>query len=152
MKPKSPSIFDFRMQISSEVDLVLTARARALGLDKAAVAREVLTRWAHEESAFCEALQQERENNDKREIRLVAKRKSVSRRVQNAVFARDGFKCRQCGAEPGPSMLHIDHVIPVNAGGDNNIGNLQVLCRPCNLEKADKVVSLESAQARSGRK
>ena len=31
--------------------------------------------------------------------------------------------------------LHIDHVVPVSRGGDDVVGNLQVLCARCNLEK-----------------
>ena len=32
-------------------------------------------------------------------------------------------------------MLHADHIVPVSAGGSNEIGNLQWLCRDVNLAK-----------------
>lgn len=33
------------------------------------------------------------------------------------------------------SRHHIDHIIPLAAGGDNEPSNLQLLCPPCNLSK-----------------
>ncbi|MCE2500620.1 MAG: HNH endonuclease [Dehalococcoidia bacterium] len=35
-------------------------------------------------------------------------------------------------------LSHIDHKIPVNQGGTNDRGNLQLLCAPCNLRKSDR--------------
>ena len=49
---------------------------------------------------------------------------------------RDGPGCRKCGAgEP----LQIDHIHPLSWGGLNDIGNLQLLCAPCNGRKWAKV-------------
>lgn len=50
------------------------------------------------------------------------------------VIARDGAECRWCGTT---SALTKDHVVPVSAGGENKLSNLQVLCRECNSLKAD---------------
>lgn len=35
-------------------------------------------------------------------------------------------------------IAHIDHVIPLSRGGNNEESNLQLLCAACNLKKADK--------------
>jgi hypothetical protein len=34
--------------------------------------------------------------------------------------------------------MHLDHKMPLVKGGTNEIGNLQWLCKPCNLKKATK--------------
>ena len=58
------------------------------------------------------------------------------RKLREMVFKRDGEMCVQCG-EDDKSVLHIDHIIPkriVGSAGDQ-LDNLQVLCKACNLRK-----------------
>jgi 5-methylcytosine-specific restriction endonuclease McrA len=43
--------------------------------------------------------------------------------------------CAECGA----AGQHVDHIIPVSRGGRHAIGNLQMLCAPCNLSKNNKL-------------
>ena len=53
------------------------------------------------------------------------------------VLERDGHRCLGCGraaGEPGVK-LEIDHVLPVCAGGTDEIGNLRTLCASCNRGK-----------------
>lgn len=52
------------------------------------------------------------------------------------IFARDGYRCVQCGSGDD---LTIDHVVPLVAGGGNGDRNLQTLCRVCNEGKAAAV-------------
>lgn len=78
----------------------------------------------------------------------VMKRKG-KRYVEGAfaeVVARDGEKCRRCGKT---EHLTLDHIIPVSLlrqliGQDNeskyeDLENLEILCRRCNLFKANQV-------------
>lgn len=51
------------------------------------------------------------------------------------VLALAGHRCQQCGA----TATHADHVIARSAGGTDCMSNLQALCGPCNLRKADGV-------------
>lgn len=46
--------------------------------------------------------------------------------------------CATC-AQAKP--LTIDHIVPVSKGGTNDLGNLQLLCRPCNTSKMTKIFS-----------
>ena len=51
---------------------------------------------------------------------------------------RDGFCCRYCGrtgSDPGV-VLHIDHVVPLAAGGATREDNLRTACEDCNCCKA----------------
>ena len=52
--------------------------------------------------------------------------------VKRAVLIRDNNSCVKCGAAEN---LHIDHEIALSRGGSNDIDNLQVLCKDCNLRK-----------------
>jgi hypothetical protein len=61
----------------------------------------------------------------------------IPEHVKVAVFQRDGGRCRQCGYA-GP-YLEYDHIIPRSKGGRNTIGNIQLLCRQCNLKKGNRI-------------
>ena len=75
-------------------------------------------------------------------IRLVAYvrvphrwRTPVSRR---GVFARDGFTCQYCGAQPGRQALTIDHVVPRSRSGAKTWQNLVAACARCNRRKGGR--------------
>lgn len=56
--------------------------------------------------------------------------------VKIAVWQRDQGKCVQCGSN---SYLEFDHIIPFGKGGASTLGNVQLLCRRCNLSKGDRI-------------
>ena len=56
--------------------------------------------------------------------------------VRSEVYARDGGACVLCGAR---EYLEFDHIIPRSKGGASTVDNLQILCRKCNSEKADRI-------------
>ena len=56
----------------------------------------------------------------------------IRKAVKQAVTIRDKHRCVKCGAAEN---LHIDHVIALSRGGSNEMDNLQVLCKDCNLRK-----------------
>ena len=60
----------------------------------------------------------------------------ISQDVKNAVWQRDGGRCRQCSAE---TYLEFDHEIPFSKGGASTLNNVQLLCRKCNGEKGDRI-------------
>lgn len=45
-------------------------------------------------------------------------------------------KCACCGEKL--ATYHVDHIVPLVAGGSNDKYNLQLLCPPCNLKKKSK--------------
>jgi 5-methylcytosine-specific restriction endonuclease McrA len=73
------------------------------------------------------------------------------------VFRRDGYRCRQCGAQGGPIpeaydgrqtipmldpalwCLVLDHVVSRRNGGRHHPDNLVTLCDRCNSAKAGLV-------------
>jgi 5-methylcytosine-specific restriction endonuclease McrA len=60
-------------------------------------------------------------------------------KLRKAVFERDNYTCRYCGARG--VRLECDHVIPISRGGSNDMDNLATACLPCNRSKRDKMLS-----------
>ncbi len=96
------------------------------------------------------------------ELRAVDNRRplprSVSPKIRFAVFQRDGFTCRYCGARPPEAKLEIDHVTPVSSGGILDMANLVTACSLCNtgkgtdlLDQQEFVRPRDSDPAASGR-
>lgn len=63
-------------------------------------------------------------------------RAPIPQEVRARVIARDGFRCRACGAT---EHLEIDHIYPHIRGGSDDISNLQTLCHRCNARKGAHV-------------
>jgi 5-methylcytosine-specific restriction endonuclease McrA len=63
-------------------------------------------------------------------------RAHIPLKVRLAIYERDGWVCRLCGAsEP----LSLDHIWPWSLGGSDEPENLQTLCLPCNVRKGARV-------------
>jgi HNH endonuclease len=53
------------------------------------------------------------------------------------VLKRDDFRCGYCGKQAlDGAELHLDHIVPRNAGGTDTFGNIITACGPCNLSKS----------------
>ncbi len=67
--------------------------------------------------------------------------------VKKAIFYRDKAKCVFCfkdlsGLLCTDSIIHFDHIVPLNSWGVNDPCNLQLLCEECNLKKGgDKALT-----------
>ncbi|MDP2920581.1 MAG: HNH endonuclease signature motif containing protein [Dehalococcoidia bacterium] len=63
-------------------------------------------------------------------------RTTINQRIRYQVLERDHFVCQACGRGPGDGVkLHVDHIVPVDWGGTNDVANLQTLCENCNEGK-----------------
>ncbi|MCY4490339.1 MAG: HNH endonuclease, partial [Thaumarchaeota archaeon] len=77
---------------------------------------------------------------DKYENRLGIKnnRSSVSGNIRYDIIAKFKGVCAACGINSQKRPMDVDHIIPVNMDGNNDISNLQLLCHRCNREKRDR--------------
>lgn len=69
-------------------------------------------------------------------------KKPVSKSVRNAVYKRDGKRCRYCGTDCIDSIraktrITLYHIIPECRGGTKTIDNLVVACNRCNVKKGN---------------
>jgi HNH endonuclease len=57
-----------------------------------------------------------------------------------AVLARDQWTCCSCGRSTRQNgvLLEVDHIIPRSRGGTDALGNLQTLCKKCNIGKSNR--------------
>lgn len=46
-------------------------------------------------------------------------------------------RCEFCGAHEDQAALHVDHIVPRNKGGSDDISNFQAFCVTCNTNKRD---------------
>lgn len=57
------------------------------------------------------------------------------------ILARDGFRCVYCGLAPCDGVeLHVDHIVPLSAGGPSTHENLRTACSECNIGKSDRML------------
>lgn len=60
------------------------------------------------------------------------RKQPIPKALRWAVWERDNFTCRHCGARRD---LAADHIVPESKGGQTTLDNLQTLCVPCNSRK-----------------
>lgn len=78
---------------------------------------------------------------------------STEKKMRAEIFKRDSYSCVLCGKTAvlipknynGDSTLYtedgwfeIDHIVPRNKGGYNDVSNLQTVCNKCNCKKGGK--------------
>lgn len=78
--------------------------------------------------------------------------------MKRKIYVRDNGICQSCGAftllnlnNNDPLKTNIDHIIPVENGGDNNLDNGQVLCLICHKMKHSAIENrVNSGKPRTG--
>lgn len=62
----------------------------------------------------------------------------ISGNLRYEVLKRAKFRCELCGISAYEKALEVDHIVPRNHGGSDDISNLQALCYSCNAMKRDR--------------
>lgn len=70
---------------------------------------------------------------------FIRRRTSMSQSRRFAIFKRDEYRCRICGANADDGVtLEVDHKVAVSAGGSDDDENLWTTCYDCNRGKGDR--------------
>ena len=56
----------------------------------------------------------------------------VSGTLRYEVLKGAKFRCELCGISAQEKALEVDHIVPRNSGGKDDLSNLQALCYSCN--------------------
>ncbi len=62
----------------------------------------------------------------------------ISGTIRYEVLKRARFRCELCGISADEKALEVDHILPRNNGGSDELFNLQALCYSCNAMKRDR--------------
>ena len=63
-------------------------------------------------------------------------RRYVNKTQRDNIIKKQGFVCGICAQRT--EKYEIDHIVPLSAGGDNEVTNLQALCKPRHEERSAK--------------
>jgi hypothetical protein len=71
----------------------------------------------------------------------------VSARLRRLIVERARNRCEYCGLSQlgQEATFHIDHVVPVKAGGHDTGDNLALACVSCSLRKAARQTAIDPA-------
>jgi diadenosine tetraphosphate (Ap4A) HIT family hydrolase/5-methylcytosine-specific restriction endonuclease McrA len=62
----------------------------------------------------------------------------ISGTIRYEVLKRAGTRCELCGVSNDIKAIEVDHILPRNKGGSDELNNLQALCYSCNAMKRDR--------------
>lgn len=62
----------------------------------------------------------------------------ISGTIRYEVLKRAGTRCELCGISNDVKAIEVDHILPRNKGGTDELSNLQALCYSCNAMKRDR--------------
>lgn len=54
------------------------------------------------------------------------------------LLEKQDYECIGCFCDFNKVAFETDHIVPIAAGGKNEISNIQLLCRPCNVSKSNR--------------
>lgn len=68
---------------------------------------------------------------------------TVPTQLRRLVIQRAQNRCEYCGLSQTSqeAVFHIDHVVPVNAGGETRFENLALACVSCSLRKGARLAA-----------
>ena len=70
------------------------------------------------------------------------RRIGISQKLRFEIFQRDNFTCQYCNRTKDDGVkLQVDHRVPIEQGGTDDLDNLFTACEDCNQGKSNKVIA-----------
>lgn len=66
---------------------------------------------------------------------------SKARNLRPLIHREQNYRCKICGTKKTLMNLELDHIKAMTEGGTNDRKNLQLLCRPCHMEKDSHLIN-----------
>jgi 5-methylcytosine-specific restriction endonuclease McrA len=91
-----------------------------------------------EEQSLSPEEKQAKFDTEKEKKRRKALRNEITHKLRFKILERDNYTCQYCGNSPKTvpgTQLEVDHIIPLEKGGDNRDENLTTACWECNEGK-----------------
>ena len=70
---------------------------------------------------------------------IKVQRKSIPIDIRLAVYKKDNGVCQICGKPLDVDDFTVDHIVPLNRGGINEMNNYRCVCHRCNQWKSDSL-------------
>ena len=80
-------------------------------------------------------------NDDRKAEITKVKRTTLDKNARLAVYKKDNGICQICGKPLDVEHFTVDHIIPLERGGVNDISNYRCTCSRCNRWKSDSLDS-----------
>lgn len=100
----------------------------------------IAEKWSPEQDRLDQLAATVRQGSDRRRARL-AGAPVIERIDRAAIIERDNSTCYLCGDAVATDDIHLDHVIPLAAGGEHSAANIRVTHARCNLSKGARLLT-----------
>lgn len=67
--------------------------------------------------------------------RVRQKKRWIRSELRYQVLSLYDYACQSCGRQAPDAVLHVEHIVPRSARGDDSIGNLSLACADCSASK-----------------
>ncbi|WP_397570435.1 HNH endonuclease [Schlesneria sp. T3-172] len=142
--PESIPTWNEEEWYSSEEVYAGTIEMYRAGRDLRRVAKKIVTvrRHFYRDIQILKQRHSDGESAFDREANLrLQQRRQFTHKEREKIWIQSERKCRYCKCKlesPDGDVMHVDHIVPVVVGGNDDIENLTAACVLCNLKKNAK--------------
>lgn len=128
----------------------LIEKARNYYLKNKPIAILVSKKWAENNRIKSRKIKTRWRKNNKRYYSFYIRQRTIRKQLAIGTHTlkewedlkkKYNYTCLCCGKKEPEIKLTEDHIVPLILGGENNINNIQPLCKGCNSRKYTKIIN-----------